>query len=73
MEPPKVRLALSKAHGAYKRGYQDVELPRSPGRYDGEFMDLAKIIRGEKAPDWSPEHDLAVHDTVLKACGIAVE
>ena len=70
LEPPKLRLALSKEQGGYSRGYQDVDLPKSPGRYDGEFVDLAAIIRGEKEPDFSHEHDLAVHETVLRASGM---
>lgn len=73
LEPARLQLALSKARGTFKRGYQEVNLPKSPGRYDGEFIDLAKIIRGEKEADFTPEHDLAVHETVLRASGMAVE
>ena len=60
-------VAFAEPRGTYKRGYQTVELKLTEGRYDGEFADLAKIIRGEKAPDWGPEHDLTVHDAVLRA------
>lgn len=70
LEPGKVRLALDAPRGGYKAGYQDVPLPRAGGRYDGEFADLAKVIRGEKAFEWSPEHDLAVQETVLLASGL---
>jgi predicted dehydrogenase len=72
MEPPKMLLALSKARDGFKKGYQEVALTRSVGRYDGEFIDLAKIIRGEKQPDFSAAHDLAVHETILRASGMPV-
>ena len=42
------------------------------GRYDGDFADLAKIIRGEKKPSFTPEHDLAVEETLLLACGLPI-
>jgi len=32
-------------------------------------MDLAKIVRGEKKLDWDAAHDIAVHETVLRAAG----
>ena len=70
LEPPKMLLALSKAREPYKAGYQEIELPRSQGRYDGEFIDLAKIVRAEKQADFTPEHDLAVHETILRASGV---
>ena len=67
LEPPKMRLALNPARNGYKKGYQEVELPPMTGRYDGDFIDLAKIIRGEKQPDFTPEHDLAAQEAILRA------
>ena len=72
LEPPKLLLALEKKRDKYKKGYQEVNLPRMTGRYDGEFRDLAKIIRGEKPSDFSPEHDLAAHEAILLASGLPV-
>ncbi len=72
LEAPKMLLALGKARDPYKAGYQEIELPRSTGRYDGEFIDLAKIVRGEKQADFTPEHDLAVHETILRSSGVPV-
>ena len=72
LEPPKLRLALNPAQGGYKKGYQEVELPPMTGRYDGDFIDLAKIVRGEKQPDFSPEHDLMTHEAVLRASGVTI-
>jgi len=73
LEPGKMLLALSKAREPYAAGYEEVALPKAAGRYDGEFIDLAKIVRGEKQADFTPEHDLAVHETILRASGAAVE
>ena len=70
LEPPKLLVAFAKPHEDFKTGYQEIALPKTGGRYDGEFIDLAKIVRGEKQVDFSPEHDLAVHETVLRASGV---
>ena len=72
LEPAAARLALDAPHGEYKKGYQDVKFARTGGRYDGDFADLAKVIRGEKAFTFTPEHDLAVQETVLLASGLPV-
>jgi predicted dehydrogenase len=69
MDAPKVvRLALSQERGKYRKGYQDVPV-ESYQRYVGDAADFAKVIRSEKMFDWSPMHDLAVQETVLKASG----
>lgn len=72
LEPPKLLLALTEPRQAFQKGYQEVELPPIAGRYDGDFADLAKIVRGEKAPDFTPAHDLAVQETILRASGLPV-
>jgi len=46
-------------------------MPRLP-RYDADFADLAKAIRGEAQFAFSPAHDLAVQETVLLAGGLPV-
>lgn len=70
LEPPMLRLALAEPCGPYKKGYQQVTLPPMPGRYDEQLIEFSRIVRGEKQPDYSPEHDLVVHETVLGACNI---
>jgi predicted dehydrogenase len=70
IEPPQARLALDAPRAGYRKGYQDVKFPRAGGRYDGDFADLAKVIRGEKAFEFSNEHDLAVQETLLLASGL---
>lgn len=70
IEPAAARLALDEPHGAYRKGYQDLKFPPVAGRYDADFADLAKVIRGEKEFGFTAEHDLAVHETVLLASGL---
>lgn len=70
LEPPKMLLALDQPREGYRRGYQEVELPKMPGRYDDQLAELAAIIRGEIESAYPPSHDLAVHETVLLAAGM---
>lgn len=72
LEPPALRLALHEPRGEYKRGYQDVKVAGLP-RYAADFVDLARVIRGEEPFAWKPAHDLAVQETVLRASGLPVE
>lgn len=73
LEPPAARLALDAPRDGFKKGYQNLVFSNfKGGRYDQEFVDLAKAIRGEKALEYTPEHDLAVHETVLRASGLPV-
>ena len=67
------RLALDRPRGSYRKGYQDVTLSEEPRRYVGDFRDLATVIRGEKGLEFSPEHDLAVHEALLLASGYEVQ
>lgn len=69
LEPPALRLALAESRGEYKKGYQDVPVPALP-RYEADFTDFALVIRGEKKFEWPPAHDLAVHETILRASGM---
>ncbi|MDA7633374.1 Gfo/Idh/MocA family oxidoreductase [bacterium] len=73
LEVPRARIALDRDRGSFRKGFQDVRLARMTGRYDGSFRDLAKVIRGEKTLAWDAEHDLAVHETVLRASGMSVD
>jgi predicted dehydrogenase len=69
LDDPAVRVTFTKGHDDFKRGYQDVKLPKFE-RYVADAADMAKVIRGEKAHDYPPEHDLAVQEALLKACGM---
>ncbi len=70
LEPAAARLALDAPRGEFKKGYQDLKFPKSGGRYDGDFVEFAQVIRGEKAFPFSPAHDLAVQETLLLASGL---
>ena len=72
LEAPAARLALEAPRGEFKKGYQDVKFPKTGGRYDGDFIELAQVIRDEKAFPFTPAHDLAVQETVLLASGLPV-
>lgn len=67
LDSPAAKIALSAARGEFKKGCQDVTFPKYV-RYVDDAADMAKVIRGEKAPDFKPEHDLAVQETLLRAC-----
>jgi predicted dehydrogenase len=69
---PSVRVALSTARDQYREGYQDISLPKYT-RYVDDAADMAKIIRGEKAADFSYDHDRTVQAAVLQACGLGLE
>lgn len=72
MESGQATLFLDSAHGTFKKGQQQVKLDVPTGRYDNDLLDLAKVIRGEKQLAWSAAHDIAVHETVLRASGMKV-
>lgn len=70
LESGKVTLSLTRPNGEYKKGTQSFQLPVPKGRYDLEFQDLAKVVRGEKKLAWGAAHDIALHETLLKAAGV---
>jgi len=72
LDNPAARVALSRARGNYKSGYQDIRFPRYT-RYVDDAADMARIIRGEKTSDFSNEHDLAVQETLLRACNVPLK
>lgn len=69
LDNPAARVSLARAHGEYKKGTQEVRFPRY-ARYVGDAADMARVIRGEKPHDFPPGHDLAVQETLLRACGL---
>ena len=71
LDNPSVKVSLSQPRGSYVKGTQHIELPKY-ARYVADARDMAQIIRGEKTPDYSPEHDLAVQTAVFQACGLSM-
>ena len=64
-----INLYLDEADGEYDAGWQEVEveaIPDSPSL----LHELAATIRGDKEPDYSLEHDMAVQRTLFTGCGI---
>jgi predicted dehydrogenase len=70
LESGRCKLMLSEPHEGFKTGEQSLALEVPKGRYDEEFIDLARVVRGEKQFAWSADHDIAVHETVLRAAGV---
>jgi predicted dehydrogenase len=70
LDNPAARLALSRPRGEYRKGYQDVRFPKYV-RYVDDAADMARVLRGEKASDFSYDHDLHVQQTLLEACGMS--
>ena len=73
LEPPKAKLSLDRDRGKFKKGTQAISLPKTTGRYDDEFRDMAKVIRAEKQLAWNSEHDLIVHECVLLGSGVGLD
>ncbi len=69
--PLMAELYLSEPVGDYKAGPNEINLGIKTDRYADQLLELAAIVRGEKPnPTALYDHDLRVHDTLLKMCGI---
>jgi predicted dehydrogenase len=72
--PAVLHTDLEEAAGPYKAGRHTIEFPRSPLPAHGEdFLQMARFIRQGTPLLYSPEHDLAVQETLLRACGYSEE
>ena len=69
LDNPSARVALSGPRDKYRNGVQEIRFPKYE-RYVADAADMARIVRGEKASDSPYEHDLAVQETLLAACGL---
>lgn len=72
LDAPAARLSLSRERPGFKKGTQDIVLPKYT-RYVGDAADMAKVLRGEKRFEFTPEHDLNVQTALLQACGVSLE
>ena len=64
----RLHLDLAAAAGPYKAGAQTIELEnKRMAPYEPDFAMMASIMHGGK-PDYSVEHDLITHETLLRAC-----
>jgi predicted dehydrogenase len=71
LEKPAMKITLEKPHGSFKKGTQEVPITDAP-RHVADWAAFAKAIRGEIEWPWTPEHDLAVQETVLLASGLPI-
>jgi predicted dehydrogenase len=69
LESGKATLYLSEPRETFVKGQQSIALKVPADRYASEFRDLARVIRGEKSFAWNAAHDIAVHETALRAAG----
>lgn len=65
IEPPTLTIDLAKPAGPYKKGEQKVPLPAYQ-RYEGDFIELAAAVRGERPLCVSLDDELIVAETVLR-------
>ncbi len=63
-------LNLTAAMGGFKKGENTLALQVPRGRYTNEFLDFARVLRGEKRLAWSADHDITVHATALRCAGL---
>ncbi len=69
LEPPAMKLTLDQPRDKFRKGAQEVTFEKA-SRYAADWLDFAKAIRGEIAWEFTPKHDLAVQETVLRASGL---
>lgn len=69
MEPaPVMRVFVRSARGPYQAGWQELRLGPQP-RYIGDFKELAEAILGDRLLRYSYDHELLLHETLLRASG----
>ncbi|MCX6621037.1 MAG: Gfo/Idh/MocA family oxidoreductase [Acidobacteria bacterium] len=70
IEPASLRIDLQSAAGPYQAGVQTVELPPFR-RYIADLEEFALALRDGKPLAITPEQELLVHETLLRACAMA--
>jgi predicted dehydrogenase len=66
--PVRMRVYLRKAQGKYKAGWQDVTLGPQP-RFVHDFRELARALKSGQPLKLSYDHELLLHETLLRASG----
>ncbi len=64
-----MRVAMRSARGPYKEGWQTVDLGPQP-RYTADFAEFARAFKTKTPLEYSYDHELLVHETVLRASGV---
>ncbi len=70
IEPPSFEIDLQEPRGPYRAGRQRVELPAYE-RYAGDIAALARAVRGEQPLATTADDELAAHEVLLEASGMA--
>ncbi len=70
IEPPALAIDLAKPAGPYRAGLNSVPMP-TYRRYVADFADLAAKIREGQKLAVSPNEDLLVQETLIRACTIS--
>ncbi|HYI97350.1 MAG TPA: Gfo/Idh/MocA family oxidoreductase [Bryobacteraceae bacterium] len=66
--PPRMRVHMRKPQGTYSAGWQDINLPPQP-RFVGDFKELARAIKSGQPLKLSYDHELLLHETLLRVSG----
>jgi predicted dehydrogenase len=66
--PPRMRVQMRKAQGPYQAGWQDLTLPPQP-RFVADFAELARALQSGQPLKHSYDHELLLHETLLRAAG----
>jgi predicted dehydrogenase len=66
--PPRLRVHMRKAVGPYKAGWQDISIPPQP-RFIPDLQELGAAIKAGKPLKHSYDHELLLHETLLRASG----
>lgn len=66
--PPRLRVFMRTAQGPYKAGWQDLTIPPQP-RFIPDMAELARCIQTGKPLKQSYDHELLLHETLLRASG----
>ena len=67
-----VRITLDRPRGRFRKGITAVPFPGFT-RSIADAAEMAAMIRGEQVSPFTPDHDLAVEETVLLAGEMQVE
>jgi predicted dehydrogenase len=66
--PPRMRVHVRTDRGPYKAGWQDLTLPPQP-RFIPDFAELARALKTGTPLKYSYDHELLLHETLLRASG----
>lgn len=64
----KMTVAMREARGPYRQGWQTID-PGPQPRYIADFVELARALKTETPLKLSYDHELLVHETLLRASG----